>query len=315
MIRCITRLILGLLLVGPVGCGDTQPSTSGTLSVALTDAAGDFRAAVVTITGIYLQGDASDADASRVWLSRQTVTTDLITLANDTATLVDRATVPAGRYAGLRFIVSGGYVEVEGSDGATHIYATAVDYGGLPVGATVDGDLQMPSFATSGLKVALPDGMLAIEGGDEKILLVDFDVSQSFGHEAGGSGKWVMHPVVRGTDIVVSGSIAVAVKMGPDGQLPLVGDTPATLADVRVRLTDKDGGVETLALVDGDGDDLFVAAFRFLDPRQGPFMLDLVLDGAAAITTSPVTPATLVVDEGATVNVVFDVTGGTAAGP
>jgi hypothetical protein len=31
--------------------------------------------------------------------------------------------------------------------------------------------------------------------GPEKIVLVDFDVAQSFGHEASG---WVMHPVVTG---------------------------------------------------------------------------------------------------------------------
>ena len=34
--------------------------------------------------------------------------------------------------------------------------------------------------------------------GPEKIVLVDFDVSQSFGHEASG---WVMHPVVTGGEI------------------------------------------------------------------------------------------------------------------
>ena len=34
--------------------------------------------------------------------------------------------------------------------------------------------------------------------GPEQIVLVDFDVSQSFGHEASG---WVMHPVVTGGDL------------------------------------------------------------------------------------------------------------------
>jgi hypothetical protein len=30
-------------------------------------------------------------------------------------------------------------------------------------------------------------------------MVLDFDVSQSFGHKAGNSGKWVMHPVIHGT--------------------------------------------------------------------------------------------------------------------
>jgi hypothetical protein len=57
----------------------------------------------------------------------------------------------------------------------------------------------MPSLAQSGLKVDLPGGAIRIEG-DQRILLVDFDVAQSLGHVAGGYGRWVMHPVVHATD-------------------------------------------------------------------------------------------------------------------
>jgi hypothetical protein len=35
----------------------------------------------------------------------------------------------------------------------------------------------------------------------QKILLVDFDVEQSFGQLAGQSGMWVMRPVVTGGEI------------------------------------------------------------------------------------------------------------------
>jgi hypothetical protein len=65
----------------------------------------------------------------------------------------------------------------------------------------VTGDLQMPSFAQSGLKVNLPGDAITVEGDDQRILLVDFDVSKSFGHQAGNSGKWVMHPVITATDM------------------------------------------------------------------------------------------------------------------
>jgi len=48
--------------------------------------------------------------------------------------------------------------------------------------------------------VVLDDGALTIVG-PQKILLVDFDVEQSFGQLAGQSGRWVMHPVVTGGEI------------------------------------------------------------------------------------------------------------------
>ncbi len=43
-------------------------------------------------------------------------------------------------------------------------------------------------------------GALEITG-DSKILLVDFSVEESFGREAGGSGRWVMNPVITGTTL------------------------------------------------------------------------------------------------------------------
>lgn len=64
----------------------------------------------------------------------------------------------------------------------------------------VDGVLQTPSFDQSGLKVNLPQGELELEG-ESTTWLVDFDVAESFGQEAGGSGQWVMNPVITGTAV------------------------------------------------------------------------------------------------------------------
>ena len=57
-----------------------------------------------------------------------------------------------------------------------------------------------PSYAESGLKVVLNGDALEVVGA-QKVLLVDFDVEQSFGHQAGQSGQWVMHPVLTGGEI------------------------------------------------------------------------------------------------------------------
>lgn len=61
----------------------------GRLSILLTDA-GDLRKAVVTISQIYRQGTGDDPAACVILLNTP-MTTDLLTLANTTATLVQDA--------------------------------------------------------------------------------------------------------------------------------------------------------------------------------------------------------------------------------
>jgi hypothetical protein len=60
------------------------------------------------------------------------------------------------------------------------------------------GELQCPSCSQSGIKLKIPNDELEVQEGSAA-LVVDFDVAQSFGHKAGNSGKWVMHPVILGT--------------------------------------------------------------------------------------------------------------------
>jgi hypothetical protein len=100
----------------------------------------------------------------------------------------------------------------------------------LPSGARVAGELQMPSLAQSGLKVDLPGGAIRIEG-DQRILLVDFDVAQSLGHVAGGSGRWVMHPVVHATDLVASGTLTATLRPAQGVALPLITGHQVTLGE------------------------------------------------------------------------------------
>ena len=84
--------------------------------------------------------------------------------------LIEDVDIPDGRYGQLRFVVSGGYIVVEGEGGATELYASSPSYAALPAGAVVTGSVS---------------------------LVVDFDVAQSFGKLAGGSGQWVMRPVLQ----------------------------------------------------------------------------------------------------------------------
>ena len=136
--------------------------------------------------------------------------------------------MPVGTYSQLRFVITGGYVEV----GGRHLRLLADLRRPAADETTVGGTLRMPSYAQSGLKVDLPGGAATV-GTATKVLLVDFDVSQSFGHEAGGSGAWVMHPVVKATDFELAGNVDVTLKLGPGVTLP----APATLADFKAVLT------------------------------------------------------------------------------
>jgi len=285
----------GLALIGAACSDSTGNATSGKITVLLTDAPGDIKTAVVTISQIYLQGSSESDDASgRVILRDTPVTTDLLTLASSTAELVKDATIPAGSYGQLRFVITGGYIEVENADGTTSIFASSPDYAGLPAGAVVNGSLKMPSFAQSGLKVSVPGG-ITIDG-QQTVLLVDFDVSQSFGKEA-GTGKWVMSPVIKGTDLGNTGSLQVTLAKDAALTLPTIGGTPVTLGQFKATVTATGGTPKQLALTDANNDGVFEADFKYLP--AGSYAVDFVAPaGITAFTTTPAHPATVTVASG-----------------
>jgi hypothetical protein len=296
-------------MLATAGCGDSPMATqNGRLSILLTDAPGDFEKAVVTISQIYLQGDGG-----RLVLRDQPYTGDLLTLANSTAELVRDAQVPAGSYSELRFVITGGYVEVENAGGGTSIYASSPDYAGLPAGAAVNGELHMPSFAQSGLKVKLPgDGPITV--GAEQTILVDFDVSRSFGRQAGNSGRWVMSPVLEATRFEATGSVVARVSLAsPAPTLPTVGGQPLTLGALSAVLTTAAGSKETVALTDADNDGIFEARFRYLAP--GTFQLDLGGPAGVSLTTAETRPVAAVVTSNGETAAQFTLTGATYTAP
>jgi len=286
-----TRLALAALsLFALAACGDDSSNGDTTrLSIRLTDAPGDISAAVVTVSEIYLQGSNG-----RTVLRDQDTTLDLVDLADATADMVNGAVVPQGNYSQLRFVITGAYISVE-EEGGQRIYATSPDYAGLPPGATVDGNLQTPSFSTSGVKVTLPGDQLVLET-DQKILLVDFDVSQSFGKQAGNSGQWVMSPVIKGADITTSGGLVVNATLA-------VGVT-AALGEWNAQIT-QGASVEQRLLTDPELDGTFSANFGYLLP--GTYSVTL-LPPAGTFTSTPVLPVDQAVASGAnaTVNVTVD---------
>jgi len=241
-----------------------------------------------------------------ITLSNTKVTTNLLTLSNQVSTLVKDAVVPAGTYTQMDFVISGGYVEVANTSGGSTIFASSPTYEGLPSGATVGGTLKMPSYGTSGLKVNLPDGKVTV-GTNSKVLLVDFDVQQSFGHDAGSSGSWVMHPVMTATDFELSGNLNVTLKLGSGVTLPAA----LTLGSFDAVLTNSGGSTKSLQLsAISTGSSTFGAAFKYLIPGNYTvgFALDPSVVGTVSITTSPTIPAPVTVSSGAATQADFTLT-------
>ncbi len=285
-------LLFGAALTACSDSGNAvlQPSGTGQVSIALTDAPADsIVAAVVTITDIYLQpGTDSVTTANRVYLRQNVNTTvDLLMLRDSLASLTQNSTVPAGTYQQLRFVITGGYIQVRNADGSTSIFATP-GYAGVPNGAQVNGELRMPSFAQSGLKVNLPGGGLDVTSGSTTSLVADFNVAQSFGHQAGASGMWVMTPVVNAVSASTTASLTVNVGLGTGVTLP----TGVLLSNFQAQLTDASGNTHTLAL-NGNGS----ATFANLIPANGPFSLTLIAPAGVTMKTStpplPITGLTL----------------------
>lgn len=297
------RSILGLsalaaaLAMGLGACSDdgTGPEGSARVTVHLTDAPGDVLAAVVTIDEIYLQG----GPGGRVVLSDEPQTVDLVQLQNTTVIVAD-ADVTTATYGELRFVISGGYVEVETATGS-EIFASDPDYEGLPDGATVTGSLQMPSLGSSGLKVNFDE---PLEITSNTSYLVDFEVAQSFGHQAGASNMWVMHPVINGAVLNAVGTVEVTLALGTGVSLPSIGGTAVTLADFKASL---DG--EEVAFVSSEG--TFKAVFEHVIP--GTYELTLVGPTGLTFVVNPAIPLDVDVTAGGTATVAFTITSATGS--
>ena len=311
-------LLLPLALV-TTACSDdsTGPSNDGNattpiapakgFTLLLTDAPGDFISAVVTIDKVYLQGQGG-----RVDLLTTPVTVDLIDLQNEVSTLVAGLDVPAGTYTQLRMVISGAYIEVEQAGGGSKIFATSSSYAGLPAGAQVAGTLQTPSLGSSGLKIDLPGDKLVV-GEDATIVLIDFDVKDSFGHEAGKSGKWVMHPRITATNVTFGGNLVARLQLGTGVTLPSIGGVQITLGSFQAVLTPVGGGApDTVTFTDANNDGIFETMFKGLFP--GDYTITLLGPAGLLTTFAPTLPVTVTVSQNQTTTQTITIATAVAAG-
>lgn len=307
------------LALGVGACDDSEPAGPGadgttTLSVLLTDAPGDVEAVWVDISEIYLQG----SEGAVVLLDEPTGLIELTALVGTSHILVSEAEVDATGYGQLRMVVSAAVLETK--------TGTVYAMGGAehPEGLETTGDLMCPSCSQSGLKVTIPNDEVELEEGAAALLL-DFDVSQSFGHEAGNSGKWIMHPVIHGVlvadengdgvpDVNQAGSIVGIVALADGVTLPeCPAGTPRNLGDFVPTATSQtltDGGgapiVRSGAVAEGGG---FVISFLAPDTYTLGYQGQLNVEGGSSLVfTATVDPTEAAVADGAFEGVAYTIT-------
>jgi len=298
------KLLLPLLAAAAIAaCDGGTGSETTRVSIRMTDAAGDLDEAWVKVDRIYLMGGPADSTGGRVdLLTTPTGWVNLLTLSGGrTAELVNGTLVPAGTYSELRMVVCEAYVVTDEGD----VYAT--NDADLPAGGTADGTLHVPSGCSSGFKVKFPaDARPDLEGASN-LLTVDFDVSQSFGHQAGNSGRWVMHPVLHATAVSFAGSIAGTVALATGVAMPACGGGATAITSFVPRAV---LGADSLSsTVQADGTYRITAA-------PGTYTMSYVPDvtftnGDSLTFTATPSAATAVVAQGATQTVNYSVSAAT----
>lgn len=174
-----TGLLSGLLAVSLLiaGCGESDPVAAGgeaRVQILLTDFPLEaIDAAEVWISAVYLQGGGQ----GRTYLfddSENPQHFNLLDLQDTEVELFDPVPVPEGNYGQLRFVVDSAHITLADgynfADGSSDM-ELVVPSGSIRVNLRGDDDPEGENEEA---------GSLDLVGGETTIVLVDFDVSQSF---------------------------------------------------------------------------------------------------------------------------------------
>lgn len=289
------------LLVGALALGACDSNGDGTLlgntrgnrlTVQLTDAPGDLKEVFVKIEKIVLvKSDADTTGSNRLEIKPKV--TDWINLLSLSGgkllDIADTAGLAAGTYSQMRVFIDDAYIKTTDN----RVFATSGAT--LPSGVTSVGTLKCPSCSQSGYKVMFTNGGLTISPNSS--VVIDFDAGQSFGHEAGKSGQWIMRPVLRATAKTTTapaanGLIKGAVTLATGVTIPTCGGQANTVQQFKpfARLN-----ADTLsASVDAAG------AYRIANVNAGTWTLgyhrDVTYTNGDSLTfTATPTPATVTV--------------------
>jgi hypothetical protein len=177
-------LVVPVALLALAGCSSnnssvTGPGPVGQMTVAVTDAPGDFDAVNLVVDQV--SASRSSDDSGWEVLSTSATTLNLLTLQNGLFAALGDATVPAGTYHQIRLKLGAGSTVVVG--GVTY---PLIVPSGLTSGLKLNGSFDLPA-----------DGTLALQ--------MDFDVNKSVSHDLSG---YQLDPVVRLVPATDAGAIA-----------------------------------------------------------------------------------------------------------
>jgi len=190
-----------LALAAAAACSDnTGASGTGTVVVRLSDApSDDLQSATIYVSQVTVKGSGVSADEQVV--SSTKASYDLLTLQNGVTATLGTTSVPTGSYGQIRLLVDSARVVLK----TGHTFAD---------GSTT-AKLTVPSGSESGLKVNLSPAVDVTAG--QTVLLIDFDVSQSFvfqgpsSHPNSISFKPVLHATSMDVAASISGTVTPAV--------------------------------------------------------------------------------------------------------
>jgi hypothetical protein len=255
--------IAGLAVVVAAGCGGGGSSSggSGQLTVLMADAPPPGVDEVnVTITKCEVHTGGTEATGGSwktVFEGQQSFNLlDLANVLNPDALphIVDRGTLPAGRYTQLRLIVDPNTASIKLADGSVH-------------------PLVIPSGANTGLK-ALP---FEIRSQQDTVLLLDFDVAQSVNVQ--GDGTYKLTPVIRLAPMTMSATLTGKVV-----------DSSGAPMSAQVTLKDAGGVVVTTSItsVASPADPATDGVFAMHGIPSGAYTLEVAAEGHTTVT-QPVT--------------------------
>jgi uncharacterized protein DUF4382/carboxypeptidase family protein len=191
MLRYLTPL---LTLLYAAAC--SGPSDTGTVTVRLSDApSDDLQSATIYVSEVTVQGSGVSADEQVI--SSTKASYDLLTLQSGVTATLGSAEVPTGTYSQIRLLVDSARVVLK----AGHTFADGTNTAKLTV----------PSGSQTGIKVNISPPVTVTSG--ETILVIDFDVSQSFvfqgphDHPNSISFKPVLHATATDVAASISGTV------------------------------------------------------------------------------------------------------------
>lgn len=171
-----------MLFAAFVSCKDDDDSNiqgNATMSVKLVDAPGDYDAVYVDVQDVLIKYNGNNNEVSIGEINAGVY--NLLELTGGVSVLLVNDEIPAGSISQIRLVL------------------------GTQNTIVVDGEsypLETPSSQQSGLKVQVNE---TIEDGGQYDVILDFNVEESI--VAQGNGDYSLHPVIRASLSIDSGSI------------------------------------------------------------------------------------------------------------